>query len=217
MLKQTLLGIFLTVGISFVAFCQNGREAQSILTEVSERYQKLNGFKATFEYTYSTDSEGTIQTNTGQVTVKGNKYRLVLDDQEIFNDGETVWTYIKSSRYQEVTINNVDEDSDELTPSNIYNIHKRGYNAKLLGEKTMEGKPTYEILLTTDKKSSQFKEIKLYVEKQEKDLVAWEITDDVGGIFQYKFKEVQKNESIPNNYFVFDTQSNKNVEVIDLR
>ena len=187
------------------------------MTEVSERYKQLNGFKATFEYTYSTDTEGVIQTNTGEVAVKGDSYRLVLDDQEIYNDGNTVWTYIKSSRYEEVTINSVDKESDELTPSNVYNIHQRGYSSKLNGEKKVDGKAVYEIVLTTDKKSAQFKEIKLFVEKTQKDLIAWEIQDDVGGIFQYKFKEVNKDEAIQDSYFVFNTNDHQNIEVIDLR
>ncbi|MBI1301076.1 MAG: outer membrane lipoprotein carrier protein LolA [Alphaproteobacteria bacterium] len=216
-LKSILLGVFLLQGISTISLAQANPTAQSILAEVSERYKQLNGFKATFEYTYSTDTEGIIQTNTGEVAVKGDRYRLVLDDQEIFNDGNTVWTYIKSSRYEEVTINNVDKESDELTPSNVYNIYQRGYDANLKGEKKMDGKTVYEIVLTTDKKSAQFKEIKLFVEKTQKDLVAWEIQDDVGGIFQYKFKEVKKNEPIQDNYFVFNTSEHKNVEVIDLR
>lgn len=217
MFKRLFIGSFLLLGFSNISIAQTALTAQAILTEVSERYKQLNGFKATFEYTYSTDTEGVIQTNTGEVAVKGDSYRLVLDDQEIYNDGNTVWTYIKSSRYEEVTINSVDKESDELTPSNVYNIHQRGYSSKLNGEKKVDGKAVYEIVLTTDKKSSQFKEIKLFVEKTQKDLIAWEIQDDVGGIFQYKFKEVNKDEAIQDSYFVFNTNDHQNIEVIDLR
>ncbi len=214
MLKTVVAGVFLMMGIDIGIVAQG---AEKILADVSERYQQLDGFKATFEYTYSTDTDGVVQSNVGEVTVKGDKYRLVLDDQEIYNDGNTVWTYIKSSRYEEVTINSVEEDSDELTPSNVYNIYKRGYESKLLGEKNMDGKTVYEILLTSEGKSSQFKEIRLFVDKNTKDLVAWEIADDAGGRFQYKFKEVNKNQRFQDDYFVFNTSEYKNIEIIDLR
>ncbi|WP_114748178.1 LolA family protein [Pleomorphovibrio marinus] len=214
MLKSVVAGVLLMMGTNIEVVAQS---AEKILEEVSERYQQLDGFKATFEYTYSTDTDGVIQANTGEVTVKGDKYRLVLDDQEIYNDGNTVWTYIKSSRYEEVTINSVEENSDELTPSNVYNIYKKGYESQVIGEENMEGKPVYEILLTSERKSSQFKEIRLFVEKATKDLVAWEIQDDAGGKFQYKFKEVQKNQSFQDDYFVFNTNEHKNIEIIDLR
>ena len=124
---------------STALFAQSDAKAIEILSKVSENYKNLNGFTGLFEYSYSTEDEGLIQTNTGNVTVKGDKYRLTLDDQEIFNDGKTVWTLIKSTKYKEVTINNVEDDADELTPSNIYNIYKKGYKAQLIGSSEING------------------------------------------------------------------------------
>ena len=141
----------------------------------------------------------------------------MLDDQQIFKDGETVWTLIKSSKYKEVTINSVEEDSDELTPSNIYDIYKKGYKAALIGEGMESGRPVYEILLTSEKPSAQFKTIKLYVDKTRNDLLAWEIKDDVDGTFKYTFKELNNEINVLDEYFVFNTKNNQDVEVIDLR
>ncbi|MFC4873857.1 LolA family protein [Negadavirga shengliensis] len=196
---------------------QREPSAKEILSRVSEKYQKLNGFRAVFEYTYATEAEGPVQSNVGEVTVKGDKYKLVLDDQEIYNDGKTVWTLIKSNRYQEVTINNVDDETEELTPSNIYNIYKKGYEAELLGEGTLNGTPVYEILLTTNKRSSQFKQIKLFIDKSKNDLLAWEISDDMGGTFKYTFKELKNDVEIMDDYFVFNKKNYQNIEIIDLR
>lgn len=217
MLKKILAFNLLIAIFPVYLIAQKQNNAKEILSKVSEKYQKLNGFKATFEYTYATEADGPIQTNTGEVTVKGDKYKLVLDDQEIYNDGKTVWTLIKSNRYQEVTINNVDEESEELTPSNIYNIHKKGYDAELLRESTLNGTPVYEILLTTDKRSSQFKHIKLFVDINKNDLLAWEIKDDMGGTFKYTFKELKNDVNIMDEYFVFNAKNYQNIEIIDLR
>jgi len=184
---------------------------------VSENYKNLNGFTGLFEYSYSTEDEGLIQTNTGNVTVKGDKYRLTLNDQEIFNDGKTVWTLIKSSKYKEVTINNVEDDADELTPSNVYNIYKKGYLSKLIGSREINGVTAHEILLTSDKPNARFKKIKLYVDKVKNEILAWEIQDDVGGTFKYTFKELNPNVQIVDDYFVFIVSENQDVDVIDLR
>lgn len=200
-----------------VVLAQNDPQAVEILAEVSENYQKLNGFSASFEYTYSTEDEGLIQTNTGAVTVKGEKYRLTLNDQEIFNDGNTVWTLIKSSKYKEVTINDVEDDSEELTPSNIYSIYKKGYRASLQGSDQIDGKAVHEILLTSEKEKAQFESITLFINKARPELLAWEIQDDIGGKFTYRFKDVDSSVQIMDDYFVFDTQENPDVEVIDLR
>ncbi|SHN24430.1 Outer membrane lipoprotein-sorting protein [Cyclobacterium lianum] len=216
--KITIIaGLVLFCTIQMLAVGQNDPKAVEILEKVSDNYQRLNGFSAIFEYTYSTEEEGLIQTNTGEVTVKGEKYRLTLNDQEIFNNGNTVWTLIKSNRYKEVTINDVEEDTEELTPSNIYSIYKKGYEAQLAGSSVMSGVPVHEILLTAEKPNAQFEKIKLYIDKSKNDLMAWEIQDDVGGTFKYTFKDLNSDINIMDDYFVFNTNENEDVEVIDLR
>ena len=208
---------FLWMGIILTANAQKEPKAQEILNSVSEKYQSLNGLKATFEYTYFNAQEGENQTNTGEVSIKEDMYKLVLDDQEIYNNGETVWTYIKSNNFKEVTISSVDKNMEELTPSNIYNIYKKGYNYQLLGEKAQGGRTVEEILLTAENKKNQFQKIKLIIDKNNKDLLGWEIEDDMGGVFSYRFKEIDSKVNIPDSYFVFDKQKHPDVEVIDLR
>src|SRR5690554_1393960 len=214
--KWFLLGVVL-VSVNLGANAQKDPKAKEILDRVSEQYQSLNGLTATFEYSYSSTPDGIDQTNTGEVAVKGNQYKLVLEDQEIYNNGKTVWTYIKSNNFKEVTINTVEEDMEELTPSNIYNIYKKGYDYKLLGEKTKNGITVQEIELTAERRKSQFQRIKLFVDKAKKDLMGWEIQDDMGGVFSYQFKETNTQINLPDSTFVFDTQKHPEVEVIDLR
>tara|TARA_R110002096_G_scaffold388201_4_gene582473 strand:- start:123 stop:779 length:657 start_codon:yes stop_codon:yes gene_type:complete len=215
--KKIITIILLFTSFSNVLLAQSDASAVKILSKVSENYKKLNGFTGLFEYSYSTEDEGLIQANTGNVTVKGEKYRLTLNDQEIFNDGKTVWTLIKSSKYKEVTINNVEDDADELTPSNVYNIYKKGYISKLIGSSEINGVPAHEILLTAEKENARFKKIKLYIDKAKNEILAWEIKDDVGGTFKYTFKELNANVQIVDDYFVFKVGENQDVEVIDLR
>ncbi|WP_339717919.1 outer membrane lipoprotein carrier protein LolA [Cyclobacterium amurskyense] len=215
--KKIITIILLFTSFSNVLLAQSDASAVKILSKVSENYKKLNGFTGLFEYSYSTEDEGLIQTNTGNVTVKGEKYRLTLNDQEIFNDGKTVWTLIKSSKYKEVTINNVEDDADELTPSNVYNIYKKGYISKLIGSSEINGVPAHEILLTAEKENARFKKIKLYIDKAKNEILAWEIKDDVVGTFKYTFKELNPNVKIVDDYFVFKASENQDVEVIDLR
>jgi len=215
--KKIITLILLFTCFSHALIAQSDAIAVKILSKVSENYKNLNGFTGLFEYSYSTEDEGLIQTNTGNVTVKGDKYRLTLNDQEIFNDGKTVWTLIKSSKYKEVTINNVEDDADELTPSNVYNIYKKGYLSKLIGSREINGVTAHEILLTSDKPNARFKKIKLYVDKVKNEILAWEIQDDVGGTFKYTFKELNPNVQIVDDYFVFIVSENQDVDVIDLR
>ena len=216
-INKWLMSGLLALIVNFGVFAQKDQQAETVLNQVSEKYQSLSGLTATFEYTYSTSPGDVAEKSTGQVAVKGNKYKLVLNDQEIYNNGKTVWTYIKSNNFKEVTINSVEDNADELTPSNIYNIYKKGYDYKLLGEKQQNGNTVQEIELSAEKRNSQFQRIKLFIDKAKKDLIGWEIQDEMGGIFSYRFREINTEANLPDSHFVFDTQKHPDVEVIDLR
>lgn len=214
--KFTLIAFFL-IFFSGFAFSQKEADAKKILDGVSTKYKSLKGLQASFEFTYSDVSDSRSQSQSGEISIKGDKYHLKLPEQEIFNNGKTVWTYIESSGYKEVTINNASEMEDELTPSSVYTIYQKGYNYRLLGERKENGKTIQEIELTAEKSNAPFQRVKLFADKEKKDLVGWEIYDDQGGIFKYKFKSVNTNVDLPDSFFAFNPQKYGKVEIIDLR
>ncbi len=209
--------LWIFVGFSTFAQSQKDPKAKAILDGVSQKYQSLKGLQASFEYTYENEIDGSSQTNSGEVTIKGNSYLLKLDNQEIYNNGNTVWTYIESNGFKEVTINNVNTQEDELTPSSVYNMYKKGFNYQLLGEKNENGKTIQVVELTAEKANAPFKRVKLMVDKAQKDLIGWEIFDDQGTVFRYKFKDVDTNIDLKDDFFTFNASNYGKVEVIDLR
>lgn len=217
MLKKTLLAVLLVVSIFFNGYSQQDPNAKAILDGVSEKYQSLKGLKASFEFSYSHSGDGVNQSQSGEIAVKGDKYRLKLPEQEIFNNGKTVWTYIVSGNYKEVTINYAGETEDELTPSSVYNIYKKGYNYRLIGEKTRNGNVLQEVELTAINPGTPFKKVILFVVKNKKDLAGWEIYDDQGGVFKYNFNSVNTQENLDDDYFAFNPRQYGKIEIIDLR
>lgn len=183
---------------------------------MSQKYQSMKGFTAGFDYTYQ-DSGVPGDRQSGEIAVSGEKYRLKLSDQEIYNDGKTVWTYIQTATYKEVTINDATQMEGELTPSNIYKMYQTGFNYRLLADKTYQGKLANVVELTALKANAPFKEVKLMVDKTTKDLLGWEMSDGQGGVFSYSFKNMKAVPSLPADYFVFDVKKHPGIEVIDLR
>ncbi|ERM82542.1 hypothetical protein P872_05820 [Rhodonellum psychrophilum GCM71 = DSM 17998] len=217
MLKKIAFSLLFVTGFFFNGFSQQDTNAKAILDGVSEKYQSLKGLKANFEFSYSHSGDGVNQTQTGEIAVKGDKYRLKLPEQEIFNNGKTIWTYIVSGNYKEVTINYAGETEDELTPSSVYNIYKKGYNYRLIGEKTENGNVIQEVELTAINSGTPFKKVILFVVKAKKDLAGWEIYDDQGGVFKYRFKSVNTQENLADDYFNFNPKQYGKIEIIDLR
>jgi len=200
----------------FQTFAQKDPKAKTVLDDMSEKYQSMKGFTAGFDYTYQ-DASGTGDRQSGDIAVSGEKYRLKLPDQEIYNDGKTVWTFIQTSTYKEVTINDAAQMEGELTPSNVYKMYQSGFNYKLLADETYHGKAVNVVELTALKSNAPFKQVKLMVDKATKDLLGWEMFDGQGGMFSYSFKNLKAAPGLPADNFVFDPKKYPGIEVIDLR
>ncbi|WP_040670871.1 LolA family protein [Nitritalea halalkaliphila] len=217
-MKQLLCVVLVAFLMPFAAQAQEkNKEALALLDAVSSKYQQLSGFKANFEFSYKHPADQAASKQQGEIAVKGSKYRLKLPGQEIFNDGTTSWTYIEDGNYKEVTINDAAAAEDELTPSSIYTLYKKGYFYTLKGEEKVGDKLAQVVELTAEKRSASFRSVTLYIDKASKALLAWDIQDDQGGVFSYRFKQVESPKQFEDSYFVFDASAKGKVEIIDLR
>jgi len=217
MKKNTLVyTLFLVVFFALSAHAQKDDKAKVLLDAMSQKFKAMNGFTASFDYTFQ-DGTGTSDRQSGEIAVKGEQYRLKLPDQEIFNDGKTVWTFIESDNYKEVTINDSDQMEGELTPSNIYRLYESGYDYKLVGEKQFQGKTAQIVELLAQKKNAPFEQVKLMIDKISFNLLGWEMYDGQGGVFSYAFKNLETDADLASGYFVFDPKKYPGVEIIDLR
>ena len=216
-MKNIILSFCILLISSGAIFAQRDPNALQLLDQMSAKYQKMSGFKANFDYTFENSSEGNNEKMSGENAVTGNKYKRNIGGQEIFNNGDVIWTYLDLDGVKEVTINYFEPSEEELTPSNIYTIYKEGYNYKLLPEKK-EGAITYQYVeLTPTSKSSPFKKVILQIEKDTKNLKSWKITDETGGTFSYIVNNFQPNLNLKDADFNFDVKKYPGVEVIDLR
>ncbi|MEB2774960.1 outer membrane lipoprotein carrier protein LolA [Algoriphagus sp. D3-2-R+10] len=208
--------LFLALLFSFEATAQQDPKAKIVLDAMSQKIQAMNGFTANFDFTFQ-DASGPGDRQSGDIAVRGDQYRLKLPDQEIYNDGKTVWTFIQSDNYKEVTINDAGQMEGELTPSNIYRIYESGYSYKLIEEKQFQGKTALVVELLAEKNNAPFEQVKLMIDKSNSNLLGWEMFDGQGGVFSYTFKNLKLEANLPASYFVFDAKQYPGIEVIDLR
>jgi outer membrane lipoprotein-sorting protein len=217
-MKKFLLFLFLpfTFLSALESHAQKEPKAKLVLDEMSKKFQSMKGFTANFDFTYQ-DEDGTSDRQSGDLSVKGNQYRLKLPEQEIFNNGKTVWTFIQTPSYKEVTINDVSQMEGELTPSNIYNLYNSGFGYKLLAEKQFQGKTAQVVELIAEKKNAPFQKVRLMIDKTSHDLLGWEMFDGQGGMFSYIFKNLKAQPTLSDAYFSFDPKKYPGIEIIDLR
>lgn len=213
-MKNLLLSV-LTLLVVITASAQYDPKALQILDAMSAKYKSIPSFEANFDWTMTNDVEKVNEQFKGKITVKGDKFRMVLPEQEVINNGATIWTYLPDAK--EVNIDNYDKNSDDVNPSKIYDIYKKGFKYLYLQEKVEGGVPCEEIDLVPEKKDSQFFKIKMFISKKDKNLQGWTMFDKGGNKFKYTITKFTPSSKIEDTFFSFDPKKYPGVEVIDLR
>jgi outer membrane lipoprotein carrier protein len=195
---------------------QNDPKAQEILDAMSKKYKDMGAFKAKFSYSLENDNTKLKESSEGEIIVKGQKFHLKLAGQEIFNNGTTVWTYMKESN--EVTISNPDTDEDAMNPTKIYTLYKKGYKYVMMSDNVKEGNQLFSIVdLEPIDKKSQFYKIRITINKKDKTVKSWKMYEKSGNRYVYTIKNFVPDFKVEDSYFTFDKTKYKGVEEIELR
>jgi outer membrane lipoprotein carrier protein len=213
-MKKTFLALLLLVLVKF-SFAQYDPKALEILEAMGEKYKSLPSYEANFTSTLTNDTENIKEEFKGKLTVKGDKFRMSLPEQEVINNGVTVWTYLPEVR--EVNIDNYDKNSGDINPLKIYEIYQKDFKYLYIQDKTEGGVVCEEIDLVPEKKDSQYFKIKLLIKKKDKVIQSLTMFDKGGNRYKYTISKFATTNDIPDSYFTFDAKKHPGIEVIDLR
>ncbi|MBX2968414.1 MAG: outer membrane lipoprotein carrier protein LolA [Cyclobacteriaceae bacterium] len=205
-----LLALFAKASIA-----QYDPKALEILEAMSKKYKAFTSFEANITSSMTNDVEGIKEEFKGKITVKGDKFRLAMDDQEIINNGTTVWTYLPAAK--EVNIDNYDPDADEINPSKIYELYKKGFKYLYLEDQTENGVLCEVVDLVPEKKDAQYFKIKMNIGKKDRSIQSWTMFDKSGNKYKYSITKFTPNVAVADAFFTFDPKKYPGVEVIDLR
>ncbi len=123
-----------------VSFCasqkvsaQNDPKAKEILLSVSKKVNGLKSLKADFSFSLVNAAGKVTDTKKGSFTMKGQKYHVMLNGQEIICDGKTVWTYNKDAKEVQVSAYNPDEQT--ISPAKLFtDFYDKEYKYSYKGE-----------------------------------------------------------------------------------
>ncbi len=212
---KNLIFAFLGLFITLSASAQYDPKALTILEAMSKKYKAIPAFEANIAYTLTNDVEKINEEFKGKITVKGDKFRLVLPEQEVINNGATIWTYLPEAK--EVNIDNYDPTSEDVNPSKIYEIYKKNFKYLYIQDKTEAGVLCEEIDLVPEKKDAQYFKIKMFINKKDKSILSWTMFDKGGNKFKYSITKFNPTVKVEDTFFTFDPKKYPGVEVIDLR
>ncbi|MCX6273254.1 MAG: outer membrane lipoprotein carrier protein LolA [Bacteroidetes bacterium] len=190
-------------------------KAKAILDEVIKKSKTYETIKADFSYKLDNKKNKVNDSYTGNVIIKGEKYRLNVAGQTVIFNNNTTWTFIKSAN--EVQINSVEENEDAVTPTKIFDgTYLNNFNPKLINEITREGKTLVVIDLTPRKTKSYFK-VRVEIDKVNKQIVTFAVYDKNGSTYSYSISKFQTNIKVADSEFVFKAADFPGAEINDMR
>jgi len=213
-MKKAFLAAFL-ISLSTIVQAQYDPKALEILDAMSKKYKAIPSFEANFSYTITNETEKINEGFKGRMMVKGDKYRLILPEQEVINDGTTQWTYLPEAK--EVNIDNFDPSSDDINPSKFYEIYKKGFKYLYLEDKTEGGVLCEVVDLVPEKRDAQYFKVRMNIVKKDKSIHSWTMFDKAGNLYKYTITKFNVAAKVDDQTFTFDAKKYPGVEIVDLR
>jgi len=195
---------------------KNDPEAKVILDNVSAKFKTYKSVTANFTLTIADGNNKVQGTKKGIVYIQGSRYRVSISDQEIYSDGDNIWTYDKSAN--EVQVTKFDPDANTITPQKMFtNFYDKDFLYKLNGETKQGGKTIQEIELTPVDKTKAFFKVLVEVDKSSKNIVSTKVFEKNGNRYVYTITLMKVNTNLADSLFVFNPKDYPGVEVVDLR
>lgn len=203
-MKKILFILFAV--LPFMLFAQNDKEAERRVKAVVSEL-KLSAYEGRFTFLYYNAQSETTDKQSGDLTIKGNKFRMTLGANETKFDGRTQWVFV--SEYNEVSITEpTKEELREINPLAMIEY----YVAK---DKISQGDNGVINFYPIEPKGSEYFRIELRLNQLNLP-TRLVIHQKNGDKITLVWDSLNKTK-ISDSYFVFDVDKYPNVEVNDLR
>ena len=205
-MQQFFSYILLSLVVFFSASDIYAINANEVLTNASEKYQKDGSISAQFTLS------GVGNSTDGTITISGDKFHLSTPLLSIWYNGRTQWTYSAETNEVNITEPTV-EELQQVNPFAIINSFRLQFNATLL----KSANSMYRIQLTP-LKSVNTSISKAIVTLNASTLYPNEIALTIdNNIITIKTKNIKAIKNVPHKTFVFDEKKYPNAEIVDLR
>jgi outer membrane lipoprotein-sorting protein len=223
-IKKIIIYTLLAMGTTASAFAQKDAEARAILNKVSHKYHSYNIVKSDFAFDIEDQQQHVRESKQGTLIVraKTNEYKLTLFspglpavlEQELISDGKSQWYYLIKDK--EVQLSKVDNSAGNFNPVKIFTIYEKGYKYIYTGNETLNGRVCQVIDLTPEQEKDFYK-IRLWIDKDKKEMSKALIFDKNGSKITYTIKTFAPDNQITENVFTYNPKEHPGIEVVDLR
>lgn len=198
---------------------KNDPEAKAILDKTKMLYESFKTMEANFTMEIEIPEED-VEVQQGKLIQSGKKFQLSLPDIQIYNDGTTVWTYMKGNKQVQISdAEDIEDSEDFLTPNDILKMYERGDFFYVLMNVAKEGNtPIKQIEFKPKDPDSEYSKMRLTINSKNNQIKRIKMFSKDGSRFTLKIDELATNKSYTDGSFKLDTKAlPKDTSVEDLR
>ncbi|MGX1929944.1 LolA family protein [Flagellimonas sp. 2504JD4-2] len=192
------IGLF-TIGI--FSYAQNSSKAKALLDEVYSKATSYDNIYINFQSTLENTEANIKQETNGNVTLSGDKYLLDYLGAQQLNDGRKVYTIVPEN--EEVTIEDVTEDDNTVTPSKMLTFYRTGHNYKWDILQNVGGRKIQYVKLTPIDSNAEITSILLGVDTQTKHIYKLIQTGNNGTKTTLTVNSFKTNQPLSSTLFTF--------------
>ncbi len=209
--------ILILISLSSIITAQQDPDAKIILDKLSEKTKSYQNIQTEFKIDYKNIKDNTQNSSKGNITIKGEKYRLNFMGTQSFYNGETLWSYLED--VNEVNISEPEQDDEDIfsNPQEIFTIYEKDFKYQLINKLNDQGVSKAIVDLYPFDMELDYSRIRLEVNTDKYQLQSVTIFGKDGSHYIIKFFNYKTNIDLDSTYFTFNKADYPNVEVIDMR
>lgn len=220
---KNIIAILIAICCTVTVFAQTEKEtsdpeAKAILEKMRTKYEAYQTLGADFILTIEIPEEEK-EVQSGSIAQHGDKYRVDLEHQAVYSDGNSLWLYMKNSN--EVQINDVDdfeEDGEMLSPKDLLRIYeKEDFIYQLINEDYENGVAIQQIEFKPTDRDSEYAKMRVTIDQKKMQIKRIKAFSKDGSRYTMEVKKFKPNSKYAAADFVFNPEDYPDIFVEDLR
>jgi outer membrane lipoprotein-sorting protein len=190
-------------------------EAEPYLNSLARLFDPQKAFQVEFKYEIESKIEKYKVNDYGSIIVKGQKYKLRIEDGATYFNGEKLWVYNKEAR--EVYISTPDKSNPEqmlADPFRLLASYKDFYKYSIKGEQTLNGRQLIIIELYPKNLNTSYSILRLNLGKENHELYSLEVQEKKGIIYKIFVTELIVPVRVDDSAFTWE--SNEYPDVLEV-
>ena len=215
----TLILLILTFFPSYPQSVSNVQDpaAEPYLRILSEMFNPDKAVQLEFKYEAISLTDNSSSGDFGSVIIKGPKYKLKLEDGEMYYNGEKLWVYNKAA--EEVYTSLPKEGNKEqyfIDPFRLLSKYKDHFKYKLMNDVTVDSRKYTLVELYPNDLKSNYSILRVLMSKSANDLYSIEYQQKNGVIYKIYINEIISPIKISDSAFTWDPAAHPDVLEIEM-